>query len=125
VLSLGRSEDVVFIREIKEIEPQMTIDVKGDIKLKYPTYILEEKLPISKMKYPVYFIPLAVHFKNQGQYVKHKSEITRKSERNVDFKKVFYTGYDYNLILQEGEKITCEFYELNGKKIIIIEGGWL
>jgi len=130
VLSLGRSEDVVFVKEIREIMPQKTIDVEGDIKLKYPTYILEEnilkeKLPISKKKYPVYFIPLAVHFKGQGQYVKHKSEITKESERNVDFKRVFYTGYDYNLILQEGEKITCEFYELNGKKVIIIEGGWL
>jgi len=125
VLSLGRSEDVVFIKEIKEITPQKTIDVEGDIKLKYPTYILEENLPISKMKYPVYFISLAVLFKRRGQYVKHKSEITKESERNVDFKRVIYTGYDYNLILKEGEKITCEFYELNGKKVTIIEGGWL
>jgi len=125
VLSLGRSEDVVFIKKIREITSKATIEVEGDIKLKYPTYILAEKLPISNMKYPVYSIPLVVHFKRRGQYVKHKSEITKESERIVDFKKVFYSGYDYNIILRVGEKIKSEFYDLDGKRVIIVEGGWL
>jgi len=125
VLSLGRSEDVVFIKDIKEITPPQKINVEGDIKLKYPTYILAEKLPISNIKYPVYSIPLTVHFKRQGQFVKHKPEITKESERIVDFKKVIYSGYDYNIILREDVSIESEFYELDGRRVIIVEGGWL
>jgi len=125
VLSLGRSEDVVFIKDIKELTPPQKIKVEGDIKLMYPTYILAEKLPISNFKYPVYSIPLSVHFKREGQFVKHKSEITKESERIVDFKEVIYSGYDYNIILGEDESIESEFYELDGKRVIIVEGGWL
>ena len=125
VLSLGRSEDVVFIKEIKEITPKETIAVEGDIKLKYPTYILEEKVAIAKLKYPVYSIPVRVIFKNQGMPVKSKSEITKKTEREVELKKVIYTGFDYTLILKEGEMIVCECYEVDSKRIRIVEGGWL
>jgi len=125
VLSLGRSEDVVFIKNVREITPQKTINVEGDIKLKYPTYILEEKIPIAKLKYPVYSIPTMVIFRNRGIPIKRKSEITKETDREVQFQKVLYTGYDYNLILKEGENICCEFYEVDDKKIKIVEGGWL
>jgi len=125
VLYLGRSEDVIFIKDIKEITPPQKIKVEGDIKLEYPTYILREKLPISNIKYPVYSIPLSVHFKRQGQFLKHKSEITKESERIVDFKEVIYSGYDYNIILGDNESIESEFYKLDGKRVIIVEGGWL
>jgi len=126
VLSLGRSEDVVFIKDVREItrRPE-TISVEGDIKLKYPAYILERKVPIAKLKYPVYSIPVRVIFKNQGIAVKHKSEITKETEREVEFQNVIYTGYDYTLLLKEGEKISCEFYEVDGKIIRVVEGGWI
>jgi len=128
VLSLGRSEDVVFIKEIKEITPYKAINVEGDIKLKYPTYILKENLPISKMRYPVYSIPVKVIFKNDGVHIKHKSVITKETEREVEFGRVIYTGYDYNLILKEGKNIHCEFYKLKDKEdkeIRIAKEGWI
>jgi CRISPR-associated protein Cas5t len=129
ILSLGRSEDIVFIKYIEEdVTPSKVEDVEGDLKLTYPTYICyeNENLPIANRKYPVYYIPIKVIFKNNKNNIKHKSEINKKTEREVDFKKVIYTGYDYSIIFEENKKIKVEFYDINKKKIRIISvGGWL
>lgn len=112
VLSLGRSEDVIFIRNAKEIGTKKIIEVEGDIKLKYPTYILLQGFPIKNQKYPVYSIPTKIIFENNGQPVKHKAEITSSTERKPDFKPVIYTGYDYSILLKENSPPLCvEFFE--------------
>jgi len=122
VLYLGRSEDIVFIRSIKEVRPQEYLDI-SDLKLTYPTYILEKNFPIANRKYPVYSIPIKVLFRNNGQNVNHKSEITKETERVSEFKTVIYISQD--LILKENTKIKCEFYEIDNKQIRIVDGGWL
>lgn len=135
VLYLGRSEDVIFIKNIKEIFPEEQIEVEGDIKLSYPTYIRlklkkdngTKEFPIKTKKYPVYSIPIKVLFKNNGISVKHKSEITKETERGVEFEPVIYTGYDYSIILKDGEKIDVEIFKINEEKEIRIISpyGWL
>jgi CRISPR-associated protein Cas5t len=135
VLYLGRSEDVIFIRSIKEVEPTERTSIEGDIKLTYPTYLLQkykdgdqEKIfPIKNKKYPVYSIPTRVIFKNNEQNVKHKAEITKFTERDVQFEPVIYTGYDYSLILLENCSLDVEAYKIsNNKKVKIISPfGWL
>jgi len=133
ILYLGRSEDVVFIRKVEFIEPkEKDISVKGDIKLKFPTYISlkpkKEKgkeFPIKQQKFPVYSIPTKVLFKNGDTFVKHKSEITKNTEREVDFATVIYTGFDYTILLKD--KIEIERFEITDKlKFNIIKDfGWL
>ncbi|MGC8726257.1 MAG: CRISPR-associated protein Cas5 [Thermoplasmata archaeon] len=137
VISLGRSEDIVFIKGIKEVNPLKVENVEGDLKLHYPTYIYYENFPIANRKYPVYYIPIKVIFKNNNNNIKHKYEINKNTEREVDFKKIIYTGYDYSIIIEENKKINVEFYEINDKKIRISSyeteinnekmsvGGWL
>jgi CRISPR-associated protein Cas5t len=135
VLYLGRSEDVIFIRNVKEVEPVERISIGGDIKLTCPTYLLqkykdrnEERIfPIKNRKYPVYSITTKIVFKNNGQNVRHKAEITKSTEREVQFEPVIYTGYDYSIILLENSSLDVEVYELsNNRKIKIISPfGWL
>jgi CRISPR-associated protein Cas5t len=135
VLYLGRSEDVIFIRNVKEVQPAERISIGGDIKLTYPTYLLqkykdgnkERIFPIKNRKYPVYSIPTRIVFKNNGKNVRHKAEITKSTEREVQFEPVIYTGYDYSIILVENSSLDAEIYELsNNRKIKIISPfGWL
>lgn len=133
ILYLGRSEDIVFIRKIKKIEKieKKEIEVKGDIKFTYPTYILQEGFLIKNQKYPVYSIPSKIVFKNKEQEnklqpVKHKAEITKATERETEFKPVIYIGYDYSIILDENIPINVEFYKIEDKEIRIINPyGWL
>jgi len=137
VLHLGRSEDVIFIRSVKEVEPTERTSIEGDIKLTYPTYLLQkyknsnqdqEKIfPIKNKKYPIYSIPTRIIFKSNEQNVKHKAEITKFTERDVQFEPVIYTGYDYSLILLEDFTLDVEVYEIsNNKKVrIIFPFGWL
>ncbi|MCZ7399047.1 MAG: type I-B CRISPR-associated protein Cas5b [Candidatus Methanoperedens sp.] len=126
VLYLGRSEDVVFIRNVKETVARK-INVEGDIKLKYPTYLLQKNFSIKNQKYPVYSIPLKVIFENNRQNVKHKSEITKSTERKPEFEPIIYTGYDHSIILNENSHIDVEFYTIkDDEKIrIIYPFGWL
>ncbi|PMP98069.1 MAG: type I-B CRISPR-associated protein Cas5 [Thermodesulfobacterium geofontis] len=63
VLSLGRSEDVIFIENVKELEPEKKI-VEKTIWLTFPTYIIDE-IKLKNKKYPVYSIPIKVVFKNR------------------------------------------------------------
>lgn len=140
ILYLGRSEDIVFIKNknIKEVQGDEIEQIKGlegDIKLTYPTYIkLKAKknedvkeFPIKTKKYPVYSIPTKVLFKNEGIPVEHKSEISKQTEREVEFKSVIYTGYDYSIILEENKLIDVEFFKVDDKKEIRIINpyGWL
>lgn len=127
VLSLGRSEDVVFIRNVMYIEPNDSKKVRGDLKLRYPTYIKNAKFPIKNRMYPVYSIPIKVIFRNNNTPVRSKAEITKETNRLVDFESVIYTGYEYSVVLKESSQIEVEIYSImGGKKIFIIEQwGWL
>ncbi|MEM5782413.1 MAG: type I-B CRISPR-associated protein Cas5b [Candidatus Aenigmatarchaeota archaeon] len=134
VLYLGRSEDIVFIRNVKEITPKDKIPKEGediirDITLIYPTY-LSNDLPIANKKYPVYSIPIKVIFENKGKQVKHKAEITKETERKLEIKPVIYTGYDYQILLNEKDlskkTVSIEIYEIENKEIKIFDNyGWL
>ena len=126
VLSLGRSEDIVYIRRVEYVDRKLIKDIEGDIRLTYPTYIKRENFPIKNQKYPVYSIPVKVVFKNEGKPVKHKAEITKSTGRDVKFDTVIYTGTDYSIILKDREKIDVEIYKIDGKKFLIIDKfGWL
>jgi CRISPR-associated protein Cas5t len=123
VLSLGRSEDVIFIENVKELEPEKKI-VEKTIWLTFPTYIIDE-IKLKNKKYPVYSIPIKVVFKNKKEYIKHKSEIFKDTEQNVDFKVVLYTRSDYVIYLND--KLDVEEYKIDDKiKFKIVNPyGWL
>lgn len=130
VLYLGRSEDIIFIKDVKEIKNDVDrIKVKESVKLTYPTYILAEGFPIKNKKYPVYFIPVKVIFENNGKRVKHKAEINKNTERKVEFKSVIYTRYNSTIILKKEEckeGIEVEIYRIGNKEIMIFEKwGWI
>ncbi|MEM3786546.1 MAG: CRISPR-associated protein Cas5 [Nitrososphaeria archaeon] len=141
VLSLGRSEDVIFIKNVvllnnNDIEKA---NVEGDIKITCPTYILLEKemgdhrvrFPISNQKYPVFYLPRKSRFYNGDKPVKYKSEIKLKNtRREAEFTPVIYTATDYSIILSSDASIEVEFYkvesESNCSEFRIISGwGWL
>ncbi len=128
VLSLGRSEDVVFIREVKEVFGTPINGITGDIKLTYPTYIVKDNFPIEGERYPVYSLTSKVVFKNK-ECVKHKSEITKDTKRELELKTVIYTGYDYRIILKENCVINAEKYKIEEDGLrdifIIKESGWI
>jgi len=130
VLTLGRSEDVVFIKKVmlgEEINTEKK-NVEGNIVLAFPTYLINKGLPIRATRYPVYSIPVKVCFKNGDQPVKHKAEINKQTEREVEFETVVYTGYDYNLLLKLNleEKVSYEVFLIEDKKFKILdEWGWL
>jgi CRISPR-associated protein Cas5t len=129
VLSLGRSEDIIFIRDIRlyKKEDIITEKVDGDIKLTFPTYIRINGFPINMKKYPIYSIPSKIIFKNSGTLIKNKSEISKSTEREVEFENVIYTGYEYSILLEIGKTLNVEVYKVgDDKEIKIIEDfGWL
>jgi CRISPR-associated protein Cas5t len=140
VLSLGRSEDIIFIKNDLSIKPSESAEVKRDLWLTYPTYILSEtkggeKFPLKNQKYPVYSLPLKVQFENKvGENfvpVKSKAEISKKTERRTEFGKVIHTGYDYTIHLREGSKVNIETHKVTlsdgTDKIfkILTDYGWL
>ncbi len=125
VLSLGRSEDVIFIRNVKllEEEPQRK-KVKKSLWLTYPTYIKLKGFPIKNEKFPVYSIPERVEFKNNGKPISNKAELRKDTERVVEFIPVIFTSYDYVIYLKE--EIEVEKYKI-GEKLFKIpkDFGWL
>jgi len=134
ILSLGRSEDVVYIRKVLDIDPKNieTKTVKKNIWLTYPTYIRlkanGKRFPIKNEKFPVYSIPIRVEFWNDGKTIKNKAEINKKTERKVQFETVIYTGLDYVVYLSEEVEIEIFKLNLNGKKLIFkipLDFGWL
>jgi len=125
ILSLGRSEDIIFIRRTEFVEP-----INGDSKtaeksiwLSYPTYIKRDSFPIKNEKYPVYSIPVKIVFKNKGIPAKNKAEISKNTEREVEFKTVIYTGFDY--VIKLNKPIKFEEFHVNGQSFKIISDGWL
>jgi len=144
ILYLGRSEDVVFIREVDYIRPKDEVsweEISEDLVLTLPTFIkrkikenkdVKKELPITNQKYPVYSIPVSVKFKNRKNFVKHKSEITKQIEREVEFEDVIYTGTNFGMELESTSDKHIggiEVFEVPNKDIeevrIIKEFGWL
>ena len=135
ILSLGRSEDIVFItNKVAEIydEDMKTEGIRGNVQIKYPTYIQltdknMKKLDLRIERYPVYHIPKRVIFENDGKPIKHKSEIDRNvTERNVEFVRVMYTGQDRNILLKPGFEVETDVIKLNGRRFRILHGfGWM
>ena len=125
VLYLGRSEDVIFVKNVRLLEEEsQRKKVKKSLWLTYPTYIKLKGFPIKNEKFPVYSIPERVEFKNNGEFVSNKAEIGKDTERTVDFIPVIFTGYDYVVYLKE--EIEVERYKI-GEKIFKIpkDFGWL
>lgn len=127
VLSLGRSEDVIFIRQVSKVDKLKRVPIRGDIKIPYSTYIIEEGFPIENKKYPVFYIPLSVKFQNNGERIKYKYEIKKDlTERDVRFKPVIYTARDYSILLKEGNAIDVDYYKIGDKEYPIVDKwGWL
>ncbi|MGC8578098.1 MAG: hypothetical protein ACP5M7_08935, partial [Thermoproteota archaeon] len=126
ILYLGRSEDIIFIKVIRDIGIYKKEEVRGDIKLTFPTYIRIKGFPINMRKYPIYSIPTKIIFKNNGNPLKNKSEISESTEREVEFETVIYTGYEYSILLEVGKTLNVEVYKVGDKEIKIIEDfGWL
>ena len=128
VLYLGRSEDVIFIKEISEIEPEKRDTKSRFFRTSLPTYIKREGFPIVREKFPVYSIGTKVVFRNNGTPVTNKAEITHSTERESEFTTVIYTGTGYVIPLSENIKLDIFRIEINGKKLtfkIPEEFGWL
>ncbi|MCD6483143.1 MAG: CRISPR-associated protein Cas5 [Candidatus Aenigmarchaeota archaeon] len=138
VLYLGRSEDVMFIKNIVDIDAcnieKEIKTVKKNIWLGYPTYIKlkdrdrGKKFPIKNEKFPVYSIPTRVEFWNSNNRIKNKAELSKETERKVDFETVIYTGLDYVVYLSGEVKIEIFKINLNGKDFIFkipVDFGWL
>ncbi len=136
VLYLGRSEDVIFIKRIytqKDMEiNRKTVKVKF-FRLHYPAYIKlkidgGKQFPISKDKFPVYYIGTKVIFKNNGDPIKNRAEITKETERVADFETVLYAGA-YSVITLK-EEIELSYFKIvkDSKEIVFKipeEFGWL
>jgi len=143
VLSLGRSEDVFFLKaepkilEDEGIFPKNSDDgeltkVKKTLWLRYPTYIKLKKkdkdklkeFPIKNKKFPVYSIPVKVLFKNNSHTIKNKAELNKTTKREVEFETVIYTSHDYIIYLKK--EILIEIYKMNDDKIFKIpkDFGW-
>jgi CRISPR-associated protein Cas5t len=124
VLSLGRSEDIIFIEDVRELVSPKIKNVEKTIWLTFPTYIINE-IKLKNEKYPVYYIPVRVVFKNENKNIKHKGEIFQGTKQYVDFKVVLYTRSDYVIYLKD--KIDVEEYEIDDKMKfkIVKDYGWL
>jgi len=136
ILYLGRSEDVIFIRNIyneNDWQYNKKDNVKTFFRLLYPTYIKRKvktgnnswkEFPIKNEKFPVFSIPTKVIFSNNGKTIINKAQITRKTERDPEFETVIYTGIDYIVLLQN--PVNLEYFKL-GEKIFKIseEFGWI
>lgn len=129
ILSLGRGEDIIFIRNLSLVEESQKKSCKKSLWLIFPTYIRlkngEKCFPIKNQKYPIYSIPVYVAFYNDNRLVKNKAEIDRrKTERKVNFENVIYTGFDY--VIKVSEPIDYEEIIINDKKFRIVGGfGWI
>ncbi|MEM4284285.1 MAG: type I-B CRISPR-associated protein Cas5b [Candidatus Caldarchaeum sp.] len=114
VLSLGRSEDVIFIRRTAILDKAERITIKRDIKIPYSTYIIEKGFPINNKKYPIFYIPLSSQFINNGKRIAYKSDIRKDStRREVKFESVIYTGRDYSIVLKDGTSINIDYYKID------------
>ncbi len=127
VLSLGRSEDVIYIRKVEYISPFEEGHAKSNLWFKYPTYLnYNEMRDILKFqRYPVYSIPTQIRFENNKKLIKHKSEITKETNRWVEFTTVIHTRENHILRLRKNNEVKYERYRINNKEFVIPEQGWL
>ena len=125
VLSLGRSEDVVFVKQIEFTEE--TNKKATEVAIRYPTYVATSPEKLRKKEYPMYSIPTKVVFRNEGKPVRHKVEISRETLRDVEFKSVIYVGAW--TFLKFNEKVKLDEYVLGEKKFKVVSdrnaSGWL
>ena len=134
ILSLGRSEDIIFIKDVKELGRNEIEEkeVKKNIWMTYPTYILKtygkgenkESFPIRNKRFPVYSIPTKVIFKNNNVPVKNKAEITKNTKRETDFETVIHVAYNSTIYLEK--TINIDKIKVNKKTFKIVQKwGWL
>ena len=130
VLYLGRSEDIIFVKKVKEIDMNKIEEkeVKKSLWLTFPTYIRLKEFPIINQKFPVYYIPVKIIFKNE-QPVKHKSEITKNTKRETMFEPVIYSTPENPIYLDEEKTSTkpikIERIKIDENVFKIPEQGWL
>ena len=124
VLSLGRSEDVIFVRRAEFVEPAKRYRAK-EVIFTYPTYIRLPNESLRVERFPAYSIPVKVVFRNDGRPITHKAEISSNTERDVCFKSVLYAGVGY--IAKLAEKVWVERFEVDGLMPfkILLNYGWL
>lgn len=130
ILYLGRSEDIIFIKNIYNENnwEYKNKKVSKYFRLIYPTYIKQHNngtnLPIKNEKFPVYSIATKVIFSNNGEPIKNKAQISQTTERKPDFETVIYTGIDY--IVSLNSEIMLEYFALDRKIFKISkEFGWI
>ncbi|MBC7101162.1 type I-B CRISPR-associated protein Cas5b [Methanothermobacter tenebrarum] len=128
ILYLGRSEDIIFIKNMHKNFDLKEKKVKRNIWLTYPTYIkLEDNgktFPLKNRKFPVYSIPLKVLFKNKDRVISNKAELSNSTDRVPEFESVIYTGTDQVIYLED--KVTVEEYHVGGLVFKISKNfGWL
>ncbi|RLA92563.1 MAG: hypothetical protein DRG83_22305, partial [Deltaproteobacteria bacterium] len=90
--------------------------------------IKRDGFPVEREKSPVYSIGTKVVFKNNGNPVKNKAEITHSTERESIFTTVIYTGTGYVIPLSENIKLEIYRIKTDGKELtfkIPEEFGWL
>ncbi|MDI9623607.1 MAG: CRISPR-associated protein Cas5 [Candidatus Aenigmatarchaeota archaeon] len=129
LLYLGRSEDLIFIRKIHKDFDFEEKKVKRNIWFTQPTYIRlrydGRNFPLKNMKFPVYSIPVKVLFKNDGQIISNKAELSDSTQRVPTFETVIYTGTDQVIYLKE--ELIIENYHITDDLVFKIpkEFGWL
>lgn len=125
VLCLGRTEDIIFIKNVlKAHEIQQSPETaKKSLWIQYPTYLTDD-ISLKNKKYPVYSIPVKVIFKNNDTAIKSKFEIKPETERESEFKTVVYAGSDSAFYLTES--IEVDLFRIDGKTFTIpVRYGWL
>ncbi len=128
ILYLGRSEDVIFIKNILTEDEFDKVEEKAVSKciwFTFPTYIKLREFPIGNNMFPVYYLPTEVKFKNRERLVKHKSEITKETERDVKFEPVIHCMPENPVYIKNGE-IKLNKIKIDGNIFKIPENwGWL
>jgi len=125
VLSLGRSEDIVFLKRTEFIKGKEK--EAREIAIKHPTYVRVPVDMLRKKEYPTYSIPVRVVFKNKGNPVKHKAEINTETFRDVKFESVIYVGAW--TFLKFRNKVKLEEYSYGDIRFKVVAdekaSGWL
>lgn len=124
-LYLGRSEDLIYLREVKELELQK-IRNSSEVFLAFPTY-LRATLPLKKSSFPIYHLPVKSIFLNHSrkgrQLIRDKSEIRENTFRESQFEPAIYTGFNTHIQLESPTDV--EIYSLEGRKLYVLkEYGW-
>ncbi|MEM3062334.1 MAG: CRISPR-associated protein Cas5 [Nitrososphaerota archaeon] len=125
VLSLGRTEDVIFIKEVYEEQAiqQSSKTIKKNLWTYYPTYLTLD-IPLKNKKYPVYSVPVKVVFKNNDMPIKSKLEINKTTKRDSEFKTVVYAGIDSALYFAQSVK--ADVLKINEETFTVpVDYGWL